>query len=456
MRSFFVQLFLSFWISTLITFVLAAMIFPSRFHGSYEANVIALETSLVELGRLQVFAGNVACRGPQDATLIVLDEHQRPVCQGSLPKPAQQLAADAQQRQQAEYVTSGRRSITAQPFRANGKTYIAVLITPAPPRSWFPHFPPWVLPVSVLVTFVLAYLLTGPVRALRAAFRRFASGDMSVRLPVSRSALRDLGGADIRTLMIDFNEMADRIQALIEAHRTLLRDVSHELRSPLARLNVALELAREEAPDAKTSLDRAELESSRLNALIGELLSLSSMEALHNLPTQKRISLADLVDELMPDLTFEAEVRGCKINHHNFGACFVMGSEDLLRRALENVIRNAIRYSQSGAEVTIETQQEESNSVLRVSDTGPGVPEESLHAIFRPFYRVDSARQSTTGGFGVGLAIADRAIELHGGSIRAFNRPQGGLTVQLTLPCAGAANTNAEHSAVSRERSRTP
>ena len=325
---------------------------------------------------------------------------------------------------------------------------VAVLLRPSPGREWFPHMPPYTVPISALVTFVFAYLLTKPVRALRKAFRRLAAGEMSVRLPVARNALRDWGGADIRTLMIDFNEMADRIQALLEAHKTLLRDVSHELRSPLARLNVALELAREEAgPDAAHALDRAELESSRLNALIGELLSLSLMETINDVPNSKLVQLGEVLENLMPDLQFEAGARDCRVVHQRRDECPVIGSVDLLRRAMENLIRNAIRYAPAGTDVTLESSTEVNGSgsraFVRVSDTGPGVPEESLQTIFRPFYRVDSARQTSTGGFGVGLAIAQRAVQLHGGTIRAFNKQSGGFCVEFSLPCAGSTSVQA-------------
>jgi two-component system sensor histidine kinase CpxA len=147
-----------------------------------------------------------------------------------------------------------------------------------------------------------------------------------------------------------------------------------------------------------------------------------------------------LIEDLMPDLVFEAEARRCQVIHQQQQVCLVLGSEEVLRRALENVIRNAIRHSPPDGAVVIETltegAKEESIAVVRICDSGPGVPEESLQAIFRPFYRVDSARQATTGGFGVGLAIADRAVQIHRGTIQAHNRANGGLCVEFRLPCA--------------------
>jgi two-component system sensor histidine kinase CpxA len=239
--------------------------------------------------------------------------------------------------------------------------------------------------------------------------------------------------------MIDFNEMADRIEDLLSAHKILLRDVSHELRSPLARLNVALELAREEAGAPNEALDRAGLESSRLSDLISELLSLSKMEIVHEIPQSQRIDLGDLVESLMPDLLFEAESRGCLLAHEEACTAQVDGSRDLLRRAIENVIRNAIRHSPPGQTVEIKTkshfEQQSPIAIVEICDRGSGVPEKELQSIFRPFYRIDASRQSSTGGFGVGLAIADRAVQIHHGSICARNRPDGGLCVEIRLPC---------------------
>ena len=446
MRSFFVQIFLSFWISSLAIFM-AAMVFFPRPEYSYESLMNALQVSVDQLARLEIEQGSTHdCDNLRPALLLILNERGEEICGKAAPVDIEPLVARVRALSKRQFARVGSFWAVAQPIKnVNGQARVALLLTPYQRAGWFPRFPPLALPISALVTFIFAYLLTNPVRGLRRAFRQFAAGDLSVRLPVARSPLRDWGGADIRTLMIDFNEMADRIQALLNAHKTLLRDVSHELRSPLARLNVALELAREEAGQSTEALDRAELESNRLNALIGELLSLSLMETLQDVPAARNIDLGSLVENLMPDLVFEAEARRCRVVHNQRGACPVLGSEEVLRRALENVIRNAIRHSPPDGTVVIETfreaAREESTGVVRICDSGPGVPEESLEAIFRPFYRVDSARQTTTGGFGVGLAIADRAVQIHGGTIQAQNRADGGLCVEFRFPCAhsGAA-----------------
>lgn len=439
MRSFFVQIYLAFWVTSVGIFIAFSIAFPSGPLFRSDVLLGALDSLMTQAAKLQ--AGQNAarsCAASPETSLLIFGSDGRELCGKAIPPGVAQLVNDVFKTGQRELTRADHSWALAEPVPAvsGGHALVAVLLRPSPPREWFPHMPPYTVPVSALVTFVFAYLLSKPVRALRSAFRQFAAGDMSVRLPVARNALRDWGGADVRTLMIDFNEMAARIQALVEAHKTLLRDVSHELRSPLARLNVALELAREETGGSAAALDRAELESSRLNALIGELLSLSLMETIHDPPGSK-LHPGEVIDKLMPDLQFEAEARGCRVIHTRLGDCPIAGSEELLRRAVENIIRNAIRYSPAGADITIETLTDgESGALIRVYDSGPGVPEDNLQAIFGPFYRVDSARQATTGGFGVGLAIAQRAVQIHGGTIRAFNRQPSGLCVEVCLPCA--------------------
>jgi two-component system sensor histidine kinase CpxA len=219
----------------------------------------------------------------------------------------------------------------------------------------------------------------------------------------------------------------------------LLRDVSHELRSPLARLSVALELAREDADEATAAhLERIERETGRLNQLINQLLTLSSMEALEKVENLEPLSLNRLIERMIPDAEYEARQRQCAVVFHADGPCTILGNQELLYRAVENVVRNAIRYTDSGTAVEIElklaTGRGGRQAIIEVSDRGPGIPDNQLAAIFRPFYRVDYARSPQTGGFGVGLAIADRAVRLHQGELSACNRKGGGATLRIVFP----------------------
>ena len=324
---------------------------------------------------------------------------------------------------------------------SDGRPWLLLQRTPYIHGSWFPPLPREALPASIIVTFVLALFLTRPVRRLSRAVRAFAAGDLSVRLPVSRHWWSSVGGSDVRNLMLDFNHMADRVNELIEAQKLLVRDISHELRSPLARLRLALEMTREETREDLPSLDRMEIETDRVSELISQMLTLSLMESTKQVPQKETFSVDEVITSLLPDMEFEAHGRGCEIKyvaHQSLPS--VTGSKELVRRALENVVRNAIRFTAVGTHVEIIVSREQCASGfgpairIRVRDCGTGVQAESLGLIFRAFYRTDSARRDATGGFGVGLSIAERAIALHGGRISARNRDEGGLEVEILLP----------------------
>jgi two-component system, OmpR family, sensor histidine kinase CpxA len=335
--------------------------------------------------------------------------------------------------------TDGTFWVIAYPFRIpdGRQLVIAQYSSQGTPHwgSWPRVFVPFC--VCGFVAISLAYFFSRPVRELRSVVRSFAAGNLDTR--VRAPSLRLAGTNEIRSLMVDFNQMADRIAGLVEAQKLLLRDVSHELRSPLGRISVALEMARDQAsPAAELHLKRIEDEANQLNLLITELLSLSSLESLRKPTTAIPISMEDLIDACLPNLKFEASARGCFISLDATVDATVVVSPNLVGRAIENVVRNAIRYSPTGATVELEVATENyrtsSFAVLRIMDRGPGIPEEFREAVFRPFVRVDASRSEDTGGFGVGLAIAERAIHLHGGSIRALPRSSGGLTIEIVLP----------------------
>jgi two-component system sensor histidine kinase CpxA len=228
--------------------------------------------------------------------------------------------------------------------------------------------------------------------------------------------------------------MAARIEALLSAQQRLLRDISHELRSPLARLGVAVGLLRKRTgPEAEGYLARIERESERLNEMIGQLLALSRWEAGAEGVTRVALDLAALVREVAEDADFEARGQGRSVELDECEECRTAGTPALLRSAFENVVRNAVRHTPEGssASVSLKCQRGkgEGEAVLTVLDKGPGVPEEALKEIFRPFYRVDDSRTRETGGTGLGLANTERAVRLHGGNV-----PGGGFAVEIRLP----------------------
>jgi two-component system sensor histidine kinase CpxA len=335
---------------------------------------------------------------------------------------------------------------------ASGKQYVFLLIRPLRPEkaNWgqdLLHFAFPQLPVAIVVggitTFVLVLVVTRPVVRLREAARKLAQGNLSARVISPGSQARIFEGDEIQALIHDFNHMAERLESLVSAQKLLLRDVSHELRSPLARLSVALELAREDAdPAMGPHLERIERETNNLNQLIGQLLTLSSMEAIEKGTNFEPLSLNRLIEEMIPDAAYEARQRQSSVVFRAIEQNVIAGNPQLLHRAIENVLRNAIRYTEAGSEVEIrlsaELDQGNRMAVLEVIDHGPGIPDDELDAIFHPFYRVDPARSSHTGGSGVGLAIAERAVKLHGGDLRAFNRPDGGACIRIRLPAMDA------------------
>jgi two-component system sensor histidine kinase CpxA len=277
------------------------------------------------------------------------------------------------------------------------------------------------------------------VTLLRSAAQRLAAGDLTARTGAPASGRRD----ELAQLMRDFDRMAERIEGLMEAQSRLLKDVSHELRSPLARLSVALGLARQRAaPQAEGALNRIELEADRLNQLIQRLLTISRLETGTDGIRKTRVSLRDLVQQVAHDAEYEAQGRRCGVSAEPTDEYLVEADPALLHSAIENVVRNAVRYTAAGTAVEIRLERRIGDQgeeiAIRVLDSGPGVPEEALEQIFQPFYRIDDARNRQTGGAGLGLSIADRAVRVHGGRVRASNRPEGGLEVEIRIPAAPA------------------
>ncbi|MEW5788723.1 MAG: ATP-binding protein [Pseudomonadota bacterium] len=300
---------------------------------------------------------------------------------------------------------------------------------PPTPSPWVPMIAG--LMASLGFSAVLAWYLAKPIRNLRVAFEEAARGDLDVRVAKAMGRRRD----ELADLGRDFDSMASRLRDLMETQRRLLHDVSHEIRSPLARLQAAIGLARQIPGEWEASLDRIERESDRLDALVGELLTLSRLEAGMGGAQRDLLDLCDVVGSVVEDARFEAVTLGRQVIYDCTGPLPMRCRGELLHRAVENVVRNALKFTPPNGSVEVRVGPGGPGWMsIIVADRGPGVPEQDLEAIFVPFYR-DEAGAGV--GFGLGLAIARRAVEAHGGTINARNRPGGGLEIRMHLPAGG-------------------
>jgi signal transduction histidine kinase len=357
------------------------------------------------------------------------------------PSEARGLAALALAPGGGDFIPSRETGLAAVRERsAAGDSYVMVAEAPPPPPPGTEPFMTVVrllvvLTVSGLICYVLARYLTAPVLGLGAAVKRFASGDLSVRVGPALGNRND----EISRLAHDFDGMAERIESLLTSQRVLLRDISHELRSPLARLNVALELCRKgSGPEITKNLDRIEREACRLNEMIEQLLTLNRVESGISGLEHSRIDLSRLIQEVSEDADFEARSLNRRVEVLSRDKCSVDGNEDLLRRAVENVARNAVRYTKEGGTVDISLRRIEDvggpRGLITIRDHGRGVPEKSIPHLFKPFYRADHGRDRESGGAGLGLAITEAAVRLHNGTVQAMNAGDGGLIVEISLP----------------------
>ena len=279
--------------------------------------------------------------------------------------------------------------------------------------------------VSGLICYALSRLVTNRLRELRLASHQFAQGDLNTRI-----AVRESGGDETDELARDFNTMAEELQTRMQAQQRLLSDVSHELRSPLARMRVALALAEDAPGKRQDCLDRMEQETVRLEALIQQLLSTED----GTLKFDKHVDLVSLLQQLCNDANFEGETNNKSVAYRSdLPEAVVASSGDLLHKSFENIIRNALQHTAENTTVVVSISLNDQDFIVSVEDCGPGVSETELERIFDEFYRVDSARSRKDGGFGLGLAIARRAISKHGGELRATNSDRG-LVVQARLP----------------------
>src|SRR5579863_9812148 len=450
MKSLFLRIFVSFWLAIALFVVLAILtveVFRPQRNPTWESlatNTLADSVAAYEQGgRHQLREYLEGLETGQHVRVHIFDEQGNEISGRAAPVWLEHIALGKPIPARDGILFPTPRVVVESRASSDGHhRYIIALALPQGPRVFFgPHgFPLTGLLILVLssgiVCYALSWYLAKPIVRLRAATRQLAAGDLSARAGAPVSSRRD----EVTGLMRDFDAMAERIEKLVSAQSRLLNDISHELRSPLARLNVALGLARQRAGvESADMLDRIELEASRLNELIGRILTLARLEDGEQDVPQTPVPLDELVLNVAEDAEFEAQARHCHV--HTVipdGDWGVRGDASLLHSAVENVVRNAIRYTQERSSVEIELESDgtakKMEAVLKISDSGPGVPDDALGKLFEPFYRLDDARGRLTGGVGLGLAITERAVRFHGGKVTAFNRAEGGLRVEIRLP----------------------
>jgi two-component system sensor histidine kinase CpxA len=453
MRSLFLKIFLSYWLAFalfLVTTILVTLALrPPRESSGAESAQQKFLTEAVQAyktggtGAVNTYLRNL--RETQRVHAFLFDQQGHNLSGHGVPEWIERVERGQIHTADSIWGRMGpmqflRPSITT----ADGQSYNLVIELPSERTRFGPHGIPGVgiliaILCSGLVCYLLTRYLTSPIVRLRAATQKLAGGDLT-----ARAGGLARGHDEMSELVRDFDTMAERLENLVNAQGRLLKDISHELRSPLARLNVALELARQRAgTEAQSALERIDLEANRLNELIGRLLTIVRLESGGDTMRKALVHLGALVREITQDAAFEAQSRHCRVDCSIVNDFVVIGDQALLNSAIENIVRNAVRYTQEDTAVEVRLERvagpDGPLGIVRVTDSGPGVPDEALEKLFRPFYRIDDDRGRGTGGAGLGLAIADRAVKLHGGTVKAGNRPEGGLMIEITLPLAPAS-----------------
>jgi two-component system, OmpR family, sensor histidine kinase CpxA len=455
-RSLFLKIFVCFWLAaaaiigalTLMNWLSYNQSLPERLRGSVGEGLSLYAEAAVRTydhEGSKAFDEFIGRSLRESGTEIYLFDGNGAPLAGKGDEVVNGLAHELQQQPQQDrlyHLVLGKLTWGKPVTAASGKQYIFVIHYHAPSLGPPVNISSGRIVVSILIAGIVCYLLalylSSPLKKLQRTVHDFAEGNLDARVTPALGNRRD----DLADLGREFDLMAERIAALISAQQRLLADISHELRSPLARLSVALELARKSTNgSAVSALDRIEKEAERVNLLVGQLLALTRLESGAERVPPEIVVLEELVQQVIDDANFEAkplhkEVRAIALEH-----CRVLGSAELLRSAVENVIRNAVRYTKPGSAVEVSLQWKLDTAVFTVRDHGPGVPETELEHIFEPFYRVSEARERASGGAGLGLSIADRTVKLHGGSIAATNASPG-LQVIIQLPLAPSLSSS--------------
>lgn len=469
LNSLFGRIFLWFWLTTIIiilsTFLIIKHVINKDELLPIPANQQARLIDVAE--RLKTLASRADERIPlpmllsrismqEGMPVILLDPEKQRVLRGRFPfpKPFEQRFLDLQLASSAfafrvrNHVFFGPELVSL-PMRQNRhispsissdessieKTFLLFIGEPIRP-GFAMERPKYLiilaLAVSGSLSFLLAWSLTRPIQQLRSATQKMAHGDLSVKVE-NNNLRRD----EIGQLSQDFNAMSDKVAGLMNAQKRLLADVSHELRSPLARLQVAIGIAQQnegtESPQlSEKLLDRIEKEANKIDEMLAQVLQLSKLDSENIMTDKQDADVAKILASIVSDARYEAKAKGIVVEANIPENARFFIDPTLLGRAFDNVLRNAVKYASENISVFAEKNQDKFEVVIE--DDGPGIPENDLISIFEPFYRVSTARNRETGGTGLGLAIAKQAISAHNGNITISNKQQGGLSVKISIP----------------------
>lgn len=459
MRSLVLKIFFLFWLSNAVLFAVAYLAFiwfaddgfehrPG--HRALDSFAIRAATIYEQEGHEALQAYLTQLHQSEHVRGFMLDAQGHALAEPVPPPIATQIV------QYPQWIPpranrAGSFFISAVEVRlASGTPYRFIATHHIPRPRWHRPGPPlgrlgFLLLTTALASAVIAMLITRPLRRLRTTTQQFAEGNLAVRTPASIRRRSDAIGE----LGREFDRMAERIETLVESQTRLLRDVSHELRSPLARMQVAATLAEEHASAmAMADLTRIQTEIARLNDLIARLLTLTRLQSGSDGLVRRDVDLTALLAQIITDAEYEHQRDGKRVRLEAPQPSMVSGDEAALRSALENILRNALHYTAHDTDVTVTVEPPDAQSTvvrLHVRDHGPGVPDEHVMHIFEPFFRSDKARNERTGSHGIGLTIARTVIERHGGQIRAYNHPDGGLCMTIELPASPHLYTTFTH-----------
>jgi two-component system sensor histidine kinase CpxA len=449
MRSLYWKIFVSFWLATILIIFTTAWVIshiaqksslPAQeqlFMDSY-ANAAVATFESGERAALLKWLNKIGIS--RHMTLYLLSSTGEIIGTEAPPDNVKKVAENLLKDQLSEGILkSGKLIVSHEILSTSGKFYRLAAVSEKP----ISHFVgiPWAglairlifaVFISGLICYLLSLYLTQPLRSLRMAAKSIATGNLNTRVGQLRGHHKD----EIAELRDEFDRMAEQLEAMVNSKERLLQDISHELRSPLARLQIAIELGRNKTQNmAEPEFKRMELECSRLNYLISEILDFARLDKsttdLHLNPTDMPMLLQDVIK----DANYESGINAHRVKAGTIEPGQLLIDQRLIHRAIENIVRNALHYSPSTEQVLVSLHYDATKEhvIIDISDKGPGVPQEQLEKIFNPFYRVDSSRAKKTGGYGLGLAIAFRAIQLHQGKIIAQNNNDGGLLVRIIL-----------------------